>query len=87
MINININGTVEKIVWKGERSCTFIIANDIGKLLGVITMSKLKLVDKVIEGQEYNFIGDIALHKRDSDTNTYYDNSFYVNDIDAIERI
>lgn len=81
MIDVNIKGTVNEIVFKSDKSIRFIIANDEGELLATITRSKLELADKLQIGQAYTFVGNITVYRRIKGDKTFIDNTFYVTKI------
>lgn len=87
MIEINIIGTVKEILWKSERSCKLLIENSNGELAGTITRARKELADKIAPGKEYHFKGDIAAYKKGMNNGgIYIENTFYILDLEAIEK-
>jgi hypothetical protein len=82
MIEVNIRGIVTEICWKGEKSCKFIIENEQKSLLCTITRRRMHLADRIVVGEEYNFIGDISAFRKNRDTCTIIENTFFITAIE-----
>lgn len=88
MLNVNIKGTIKKILFMSEKSCMFIFETGEGQELeGTLIKDTIHLVDKIALGKPCTFKGNITLNKKATGGNMFYKNVFYVNDIQPEQEL
>lgn len=95
MLRIKVDGVVEEILYMGEKSCKFIISDDKEGspkdstdkgLVCTITKGNIKLADKLVAGEKFNFIGEIKAYKKKTEKGLLIQNVFYINEIEKNKK-
>lgn len=81
MNNLEVIGTLTEILYKGERSCKFIIKEEGAELLGTITSRNIDLADSLEVGQVYKFKGNLAAYRKMKGELVLIENTFYAMEI------
>ncbi|HCW04038.1 MAG TPA: hypothetical protein DGK91_05585 [Clostridium sp.] len=82
MIEFNVSGTVLEVLFTGEKSCKFIVGNDKGSIVGTITASRIKLAEKIKQGNKFNFKGYISAYSKQRNGKVFVENTYYITDIE-----
>lgn len=81
MIKLELQGIVKEIVYKGEKSCKFLLNSNERDLLCTITNNNIKLVDYVRENESIKIRAQINAFTRFKGEFRFIDNVCYVNEI------
>lgn len=70
------------MLFTGEKSCKFIIGNYNGSIVGTITASRIKLAEKIKQGNKFNFKGYISAYSKQISGKVFVENTYYITDIE-----
>lgn len=85
MLSINATGEITEVLFKGNKSCKFMVRFDNKKLVATITNKRIELADRIEVGELYKIKGNVDAYFKDTDKGIFVDNVFYIDDLEKIE--